>query len=108
ENMGGPAGCAAYGESGREEVTGQSDGGQQGGGIEFDVGVETAARLLFLQDGQRQLFDAACQDKFLRVGEAGQFAQFVGAGISGLVDAVAEAHQAISPGDGTAQPALGS
>src|SRR6266581_5398447 len=69
ENMGGPAGCAAHGEGGREKVTGQADRGQQGGRIEFYVGVEAAARLLFLQDGQRQLFDAACQDKFLWVGK---------------------------------------
>src|SRR5258707_6882028 len=57
ENMGGPACRAAHGEGGREEVTGQADGGQQGGRIEFHVGVEAAARVLFLPDSQSQRFD---------------------------------------------------
>jgi len=48
QDVGGPTRDADDGEGRREEVSWQRDGGEQDGGIEFDVGIEAASWLLFL------------------------------------------------------------
>ena len=48
QDMGSPAGDATDGEGRGKEVSWQPDGGEQDGGIEFDVGIEAASWFLFL------------------------------------------------------------
>ena len=89
DDVGGPAGDAADGEDGSEEVDVDAERGVGGGGVEVDVGVE----LLLLLDEELDL-----AGHVEPLGVAGGFAEFFGhaaevgrAGIFGVVDAMAEA-----------------
>src|SRR5271155_201125 len=88
DDVGGPAGDAADGEDGSEEVDVDAEGGVGGGRVEVDVRVE----LLLLLDVELNL-----AGHVEPLGIARGFAEFFGhaaevsgAGIFGVVDAVAE------------------
>lgn len=56
--VGGPAGDASYGEHGREEIGRQAQPLEEQGGVELDVGLETPAGLVLLEEFDGGFFDA--------------------------------------------------
>jgi len=93
----GPAGGPPGGEHRREQVRGQAEGVKHRGHVEVDVGVQA---LLV----HHHLLDPLADVEPLRVAGVlaelpGQGAQDRRAGILGLVDAVAEAHDPFLPGE---------
>ena len=97
EHMGGPAGGAADGEHGGEQLRGNIDGVEDDRGIQLDVGVEVAAGLQLGQDLDRRFLHGAGEVEEGAVARvAGHLLHGItqdrGAGVAHLVDAVAEAH----------------
>src|SRR6185369_18015492 len=93
DDVAGPAADAGEGEHGGEEVELETDGVVRGGGVEVDVGVDALGADLAGHD----LLDLGGHLVELEVAGVGgdllaEGLEEGGAGVDGLVDAVAEAH----------------
>src|SRR6478752_2714965 len=92
---------ARNGERRREHVTRQSNGGQNGSGIEFDVRVELASWLALVQHLKGATLGFKRQLKEGRIASGfSKPTQNFGTGIFSLVDAMAKAHQAVTAIEG--------
>ena len=88
--MRGPAGGAADGEDGSEEIGGDAEAVVDSGAVEIDVGVQF---LLLTHDGGDALAHADPFGLAEFFGELdGHFLEVRGAGVEDFVDAVADAH----------------
>ena len=98
--MSAPAGDAGDGEDGRVEVVGDAEHPVHGGAEEVDVGVEGAATEALGE----VIAHLAGEIEVLAVGGGlgellAKLLEDDGAGVGGLVDAVADAHDALAAGE---------
>src|SRR5947199_17073 len=110
--MGRPAGHAPDGEEGGEQLRGQPQAVEQEGGVELDVGVQPPVRLALAQQAQGRDLDRAGELVQLLVPAMAietlrRRGQHVRSRIAHPVDAVAEAHQPLAPGQLLPQHRLG-